>query len=66
MIFLPQDAAGQDRGRQLVEEATARQGLEFLGWRPVPVDPSVLGDKAVATQPQIEQALIAQAGALPR
>src|SRR5579883_1306875 len=63
MVFLPRDDAGQARGRRLVEEATARQGLEFIGWRPVPVDPSVLGDKAIATQPRIEQALITQAGA---
>jgi glutamate synthase (ferredoxin) len=63
MIFLPRDAAGQARGRQLVEEATARHGLEFIGWRTVPVDPSVLGDKAIRTQPCVEQALITQSGA---
>ncbi len=64
MIFLPRDAAGQARGRQLVEEATARRGLRFLGWREVPVDPSVLGEKALSTQPCIEQALVAQGGQL--
>src|SRR5712692_7422149 len=63
MIFLPRDAADQARGRQLVEEAAARQGLDLLAWRVVPVDPTVLGDKAQATQPRIEQALIAQRGA---
>src|SRR5581483_8655545 len=64
MIFLPRDAAGQERGRRLVQEATARRGLDFLGWREVPVDPSVLGDKALSTQPCIEQALVAQRGKL--
>jgi glutamate synthase (ferredoxin) len=59
MVFLPRDPAGQARGRRLLEEAVARQGLDFLAWREVPVDPSVLGDKALATQPRIEQALIA-------
>jgi glutamate synthase domain-containing protein 1 len=63
MIFFPRDDAGHARGRQLVEAATHRQGLEFVGWRPVPVDPSVLGDKAIRTQPCVEQALITQAGA---
>ncbi len=64
MVFLPRDPARQARARQLLEEAVARQGLEFLGWRVVPVDPSVLGDKALATQPRIEQALLTQPGYL--
>jgi glutamate synthase domain-containing protein 2/glutamate synthase domain-containing protein 1/glutamate synthase domain-containing protein 3 len=64
MVFLPRDAAGQARGRQLVAEAIARRGLELVGWREVPVDASVLGDKARNTQPRIEQALITHAGAL--
>src|SRR5438067_2796790 len=59
MCFLPRRAAEQAHGRRLVEEATGRRGLEFLGWREVPVDASVLGDKAQTTQPCIVQALIA-------
>lgn len=65
MVFLPPDAAGQTRGRRIVEEATARQGLAFLDWRVVPVEPHVLGEKGRATQPHIEQALITHPGALP-
>src|SRR5579875_194062 len=64
MVFLPRDPAGQARGRRLVQEAVARQGLDLLGWRVVPVHPEVLGAKARDTQPQIEQVLIAQNGAL--
>src|SRR5829696_8542102 len=62
MCFLPRAAAAEAHGRRLVEEATARRGLDFLGWREVPVDGSVLGDKAQSTQPCIAQALIAQRG----
>ncbi len=48
------------RGQQLVEEGCARHGVHFIGWRQVPVNPRVLGDKALATQPEIQQALLAR------
>jgi glutamate synthase (ferredoxin) len=64
MCFLPRAAADEAHGRRLVEEATARRELDFLGWREVPVDGSVLGEKAQSTQPCIAQALIAQRGQL--
>src|SRR3954469_14764684 len=64
MCYLPRAAAEEAHGRRLVEEATARRGLDFLGWREVPVDGPVLGDKAQSTQPCIAQALIAQRGEL--
>ncbi|MBA2520430.1 MAG: glutamate synthase large subunit, partial [Chloroflexia bacterium] len=58
MIFLPtaEDAAGQCR--RLFAGAVADHGLEPLGWRPVPVNPEVLGPTALATLPRIEQFLI--------
>ncbi|MGH2603923.1 MAG: glutamate synthase subunit alpha, partial [Dehalococcoidia bacterium] len=57
-IFLPRDAAGQAAGRALVEAAVARQGLKLFGWRDVPVDSSVLGRNAVASEPAIAQVLV--------
>jgi len=57
VLFLP---AGQDRERMhaIVEGASLAEGLEILGWRLVPVDPSALGAEAQASAPLIEQALL--------
>ena len=58
MLFLPKEEPVAERCRRIVEEAIGQTGLRLLGWRRVPVDASVLGDKAAATQPRIEQVLI--------
>src|SRR5437660_1747925 len=55
VVFFPRDvAAVAARCRQIVERVSERRGLRVLAWRPVPVDDSVLGGKALATQPVIE------------
>jgi glutamate synthase (ferredoxin) len=58
MMFLPRDDAQRALARSLVEQGLAKYGLTLLGWRIVPVDDSVLGDRARASRPAIEQALI--------
>src|SRR5215207_4837541 len=58
MIFLPRDEAQRAIARGLVAQGLARFGLDLLGWREVPVDDSVLGDRARESRPAIEQALI--------
>ncbi|MBI2323284.1 MAG: glutamate synthase subunit alpha, partial [Chloroflexi bacterium] len=60
MFFLPRDAAANERARGISAEVFQRHGLRLLGWRPVPVDPDALGDKARATQPDIVQPLLAR------
>ena len=45
--------------RGVVEEACRAEGLEPLGWRDVPVDPSALGSTALATMPRIAQLVLA-------
>jgi len=58
-VFLPRtDFAAQERCRTIVESEVLRMGHYIYGWRHVPVDVSVLGDKANATRPEIEQILI--------
>ncbi len=58
-VFLPRtDFAAQERCRTIVEAEVLRMGHYIYGWRHVPVDISVLGDKANATRPEIEQILI--------
>src|SRR5215207_4460308 len=58
MIFLPRDEAQRTIARELVAQGLARFGLDLLGWREVPVDETVLGDRARESRPAIEQALI--------
>jgi glutamate synthase (NADPH/NADH) large chain len=58
-VFLPRtDLGAQERCRTIVETEILRAGHMILGWRQVPVDISVIGEKANATRPEIEQILI--------
>ncbi|MCJ8140766.1 glutamate synthase large subunit [Falsirhodobacter halotolerans] len=58
-IFLPRtDFGAQERCRTIVETEVLRMGHYIYGWRHVPVDTAVLGEKANATRPEIEQILI--------
>ncbi|WP_444463552.1 glutamate synthase large subunit [Rhodobacter capsulatus] len=58
-IFLPRtDFGAQERCRTIVESEVLRMGHYIYGWRHVPVNTGVLGDKANATRPEIEQILI--------
>ncbi len=58
-VFLPRtDFGAQERCRTIVESEVLRMGHYIYGWRHVPVNTEVLGDKANATRPEIEQILI--------
>ena len=60
MIFLPRtDLGAQESCRTLVESEIIDAGYTIYGWRQVPVDVSVIGQKAQATRPEIEQIMIA-------
>ena len=60
MVFLPRtDLAAQETCRTLVESEIIDAGYTIYGWRQVPVDVSVIGTKAQATRPEIEQIMIA-------
>ena len=64
MIFLPRtDLGAQEACRTIVESEVIGAGYTIYGWRQVPVDVSVIGLKAQATRPEIEQIMIA--GPLP-
>ncbi len=57
-IFLPRtDFSAQDAARAIVESEIMRGGFLLYGWRQTPVDAAVLGVKANATRPEIEQVL---------
>ncbi len=58
-VFLPRtNFAAQETCRTIVETEVLRMGYYIYGWRHVPVNISVLGEKANATRPEIEQILI--------
>ena len=58
-IFLPRtDFGAQEASRTIVETEVLRMGHYIYGWRHVPANNEVLGDKANATRPEIEQILI--------
>jgi glutamate synthase (NADPH) large chain len=64
MVFLPRtDLGAQETCRTIVESEIIDAGYTIYGWRQVPVDVSVIGQKAQATRPEIEQIMIA--GPLP-
>ncbi|MEM7568853.1 MAG: glutamate synthase large subunit, partial [Pseudomonadota bacterium] len=59
-VFLPRtDMADQEACRTIVEAEILKSGYKIYGWRQVPVDTSVIGDKARSTRPEIEQIMIA-------
>ncbi|GGF08946.1 glutamate synthase [Aliidongia dinghuensis] len=59
MVFLPRtDLDGQERARAIVETEILAFGYAIYGWRQVPVNIDVIGEKANATRPEIEQIII--------
>ena len=59
-IFLPRiDLGAQELARTIVETEVLRFGFYIYGWRQVPVDTRVIGEKANATRPEIEQIMLA-------
>ncbi|MBB3172789.1 glutamate synthase (NADPH/NADH) large chain [Endobacter medicaginis] len=62
MVFMPKtDLSAQERCRQIVETEILAFGYAIYGWRQVPIDTRVIGEKANATRPEIEQIMIRNA-----
>src|ERR1700736_1836279 len=58
-VFLPHDNAyAQARAKAIIEEVLEHRDLFQFGWREVPLNVLVLGEKAQLTMPRIEQVLI--------
>ena len=58
MFFFPQDGLKRSQAKKMFEVIVEKEGMEFLGWRSVPVEPSILGSKALAKMPCIEQGFV--------
>ena len=60
MFFLPQDRILRARRQTLFEILAEKAGLPVLLWRPVPVEPGILGQRAVDCMPSIWQPILAR------
>ena len=58
MIFLPRnDYSAQESCKTIVESELTKNNFSIYGWRQVPVNSKVLGEKALQTMPEIIQVL---------
>ena len=58
MIFLPRNNyEAQENAKTLVESELTKSNFSIYGWRQVPVNTKVLGEKANFTRPEITQVL---------
>jgi len=56
MVFLPKrDFGAQEKCRAIVEYEIIKSGMNLFGWRQVPVNTGIIGEKANYTKPEIEQ-----------
>ncbi|XP_059668316.1 ferredoxin-dependent glutamate synthase 1, chloroplastic/mitochondrial-like isoform X2 [Cornus florida] len=58
MVFLPKDDDLMKEAKTFIINTFRQEGLEVLGWRPVPVDTSIVGYYARETMPNIQQVFV--------
>ena len=58
MFFFPQDELMRNQAKKMFEIIVEKEGMDFLGWRKVPISPDILGHKAVECMPYIMQGFI--------
>ncbi len=63
--FLPQDQAERRFCEERFVEIVREEGLEFLGWRDVPVDSNVLGRTARDVEPLMRQVFVGRGKTTP-
>lgn len=66
MFFMPQDELQRNRAKKMFEIIVEKEGLNFLGWREVPVQPGILGKKAADCMPCIMQGFVKRPFDVPR
>ena len=57
-FFFPKDITAKEACRSVIVNATEKLGLPLLGFRKLPVNPSVVGPTALAVEPDVEQVFI--------
>ena len=58
MFFFPQDTLARKQAQKMFEIICQKEGVEFIAWREVPVDSSILGERALDTMPYICQCFV--------
>ena len=58
MFFFPQDELKRNQAKKIFEVIVKKEGMNFLGWREVPVKAEVLGSRARECMPCIMQGFI--------
>ncbi len=58
MLFAPRDKEKRKRALGLFAEAVKDEGAKLIGFRDVPVEPSCLGELALASRPDVVQAFV--------
>ncbi|MCF8706225.1 glutamate synthase subunit alpha, partial [Corynebacterium sp. MC-25] len=58
MVFLPKDEDLLKEAKKVIVNTFRQEGLEVLGWRPVPVNASIVGYYAKETIPNIQQVFV--------
>ena len=58
MFFFPQDTLRRNQAKKMFEIIVEKEGMKFLGWRKVPIQPDTLGQKALDCMPYIEQGFV--------
>jgi len=62
IAFLSADESSAAKAREEVGRIAGEEGMDVLGWRELPVDPSTLGSIAEAARPSMHQLFVAPAG----
>ena len=58
MFFFPQKELHRNQAKKMFEIIAEKEGLEVLGWRRVPSDTTVIGQRALECMPDIQQCFI--------
>uniref|UniRef100_A0A650EKM1 Glutamate synthase [NADPH] large chain n=1 Tax=uncultured Helicobacter sp. TaxID=175537 RepID=A0A650EKM1_9HELI len=65
-IFFSPNLEAKEAGKSIFLEVLKEQGIEFLGFRVVPINPSDLGKTALAAMPYFLQAFVKRPNDVPR
>lgn len=60
MVFLPKDKQKNALCRQIIQDATENRGMDFLGFRKVPVNRDGIGKTALSVEPEILQFFVSR------
>ncbi len=64
MVFLPQESHQRHRCETIIEQSVTEEGMKFLGWRDVPVNPDAIGVLATQAMPRIRQFFVQRPAAV--